>query len=86
MRELRELLEEEVNRHDGNLVAVRQVNALQRAMLFCEGVDGLIREVIYAHQPNSTQLLQTRQLEYRHVCELHTVCENVSHVANATTE
>ena len=58
MRQLGKLLEEEVDGHDGDLVAIREMYALERTMLFREGVDSLIREVIDAHKPYSTQLLQ----------------------------
>lgn len=52
-------------------------------MLFCEGVDGLVREVVHADEPYPAQFLQTRQFEHRHVCELHTVYRIVSQMAYA---
>jgi hypothetical protein len=76
--ELGELLEEEVDGHDRDPVAVREVDALERRVALAERVDRLVRQAADADEADPPELGQARELEDGHVGEERAVWSKVS--------
>lgn len=73
MRELVQLLKQEVDSHDRDLIAIRKVNALERAVTLGKRIDSLVRQVTDPYEANTTKFRQTRQLKDGHVGQKRTV-------------
>ena len=67
MRQFVQLLEQEVDGHDGKLVAVRQMNPLKRRMPLGKRKYSLIGKVVHPDEADATKLGERRQLEDRHI-------------------
>ena len=65
MRELGKPLQEEVDRKNRDILAIRKVNSLQRLMSISEGEDSLIREIGHSHESNTPELWQGCKLKNR---------------------
>lgn len=59
--------------HDGDLIAIGQVDTFQRAMAVGQRINGLIRQIIHPNQANAPEFRQARQLEDGHVCQMSAV-------------
>jgi hypothetical protein len=69
MRELVQLLEQEVDRHDRYLVAIGKMDALQRRVPVREGKDRLVGEVVHSDKPHPPQFWKCGQFKDRHICQ-----------------
>lgn len=63
MCKLWKLLEEEMDRQDCDLVAIRQVYAFENWIPISESVDGVVGEVTNANQAYSSKFRQCSKLE-----------------------
>ena len=68
-----ELLEKVVDGHDGDLITIREVNALESGMAVSEGVDSFVGQIADSDESYAAKLWETRQLENGHVCEIDTI-------------
>jgi hypothetical protein len=69
MREFGQPLEEKMYRHDGDLFAIRQVDALQRSVPVCKGVDSLVCQITDSDKSDAPQFGQASELEHSHIGE-----------------
>jgi hypothetical protein len=69
MSEFGQPLEEKMYRHDGDLFAVRQVDAFQRGVPVCKGIDSLVCQISDSDESNAPQFGQASELEHSHICE-----------------
>ena len=56
VRKFVEFLKEEMNCHDGNLVTVREMNALQSAVTLCKSIYRFVGQVTDAHETDTAKL------------------------------
>ena len=66
-------LEKVVDGHDGDLITIREVNALESGMAVAEGVDRFVGQIADSDESYAAELWKTRQLENGHVCEIDTI-------------